>query len=76
MKWNQSNGLLFQESDGNDTAPMTLRNVLIKLERQSIVDYELAGHTCARPAAVCQGQEEEDRPGLNNVLLYVHCVLL
>lgn len=27
-----------------------------------MVDFELAGHECCRPAGVCQGTEEGDRP--------------
>lgn len=40
---------------------MPLRDVLIQLEKQSIVDYELAGHSCTRPTTVCEGAEEGDR---------------
>lgn len=40
---------------------MTLRSALIQIEQGGLVDWQLAGHECARPASVCQGSEEEDR---------------
>ena len=50
-----------QDPDGNDGPPAILRDSLIQLEQSGVVDFDLAGHTCARPASVCQGAEEQDR---------------
>ena len=52
-----------QETDGNDSELMPLRDLLIKLEGRSIVDFQLAGHECQRPSPVTQGQEEAARQG-------------
>lgn len=73
-KNNQSNfGLLIvglipvQDSDGNDTAPCTIRAAIHSVEQAGTVDFELAGHSCNRPPEVCQGSEEEDRPVFQGV---------
>lgn len=50
-----------QDESGNDGPPITLRETLISIEQSGLVDYELSGHTCKRPASVCQGSEEHDR---------------
>ena len=55
----------FEDKEGNDGIPMTLRSALQQVELSGLVDYELAGHHCARPASVCQNQEEEDRPAVS-----------
>lgn len=52
----------FEDPAGHDGVPMTVRSALQQVELAGLVDYELAGHSCARPAAVCQNQDEEDRP--------------
>ena len=41
---------------------MTIRDAIHSVEKAGTVDFDLAGHSCTRPAAVCQGSEEEDRP--------------
>ena len=52
-----------QDSDGNDGPPISLRSALQQVERTGLVDYEVAGHSCARPAQVCQNPDEADRLG-------------
>ena len=56
-----------QDSDGNDTAPCTIRAAIHSVEQAGTVDFELAGHSCNRPPEVCQGSEEEDRPVFQGV---------
>ena len=51
-----------QDEHGRDGDPCTLRAALQAVEKRGVVDFELAGHQCSRPAEVCQGQEEDDRP--------------
>lgn len=50
-----------QDEHGNDGDVTSLRSALIQIEREGLVDYELSGHLCNRPATVCQGSEEIDR---------------
>ena len=56
--------VVMEDSSGHDGELSTLRSVLQEVERAGLVEFELAGHTVQRPAAVCQG-EEGDRPGSN-----------
>ena len=53
------------QEGGTDGPPITLREALQQIERGGFVDYEVAGHICARPAEVCQNADEQDRRGAN-----------
>ena len=70
-----NHSITLKDDEGNDSNQQTLRDVLIGLEQKSIVDYELAGHNCARPPGVCQGQESEDRPKTKQVVIPTQTML-
>ena len=46
------------EVNGRDNPVMSLKAALQAVERGGLVDFQLGGHTCTRPAAVVQGQTD------------------
>ena len=47
------------EVNGRDNPVMSLKAALQAVERGGLVDFQLGGHTCTRPAAVVQGQTDD-----------------
>ena len=61
------------QDGASDSGIMTLRTALQTIETQGMVDYTLGGHSCARPAAVSQGREDDKfsiAPDGGNLLLW------
>ena len=47
------------EEQGADGDVVSLRVALQRVEKGGMVDFSLGGHTCARPAAVAQGHQDD-----------------
>lgn len=48
-----------QEDDGSDTPVQSLRACLQQIERSGMVDFQLGGHNCERPAQVFNGHQDD-----------------
>ena len=50
-----------KDAEGKDGPLLPLRNVIQDIERTGVVDFDLAGHSFSRPAAVYQEATQDDQ---------------